>query len=71
MSLTSFSLFFIVLRQPFTFSILLLVLFVVVVVVAVPAVGVGAGAGAAAAIAAVSFCIRFFLPRLFSTRLPH
>jgi len=70
MSLTSFSLFFIVLRQPFTFSILLLVLFVVVVV-AVPAVGVGAGAGAAAAIAAVSFCIRFFLPRLFSTRLPH
>lgn len=69
MSLTSFSLFFIVLRQPFTFSILLLVLFVVVV--AVPAVGVGAGAGAAAAIAAVSFCIRFFLPRLFSTRLPH
>ena len=68
MSLTSFSLFFIVLRQPFTFSILLLVLFVVVVV-AVPAVG--AGAGAAAAIAAVSFCIRFFLPRLFSTRLPH
>ena len=70
MSLTSFSLFFIVLRQPFTFSILLLVLFVVVVV-AVPAVGVGAGAGAAAAIAAVSFCISFFLPRLFSTRLPH